>query len=111
MRARCRIRRKIGRSSDLLRLSAPNLQACFEGVELHSESRQRQSKTIEFSRTRVAPVHPFPVDNVGHLSPFKFRFPQYPLVVETNPRSEKTFMYDCLKLFLDSTLVASGLAR
>jgi hypothetical protein len=43
-------------------LSAPKLQACFKGIELQSERRQRQSKTIQFFRARVAPVHPFPVD-------------------------------------------------
>ena len=43
---RCRIRRKIGRSSALPHLSAPKLQACFKGIEFQSERRQRQSMLV-----------------------------------------------------------------
>jgi hypothetical protein len=56
---RCRIRRKIGRSP---RLPAPNLQACFKGIEFQSERRQRQSKAIQFFRAGVVPMHLFLVD-------------------------------------------------
>jgi hypothetical protein len=59
---RCRARRKIRLSSVFPRLSAPKLQACFKGIEFQSKRRQRQSKTIQFFRTWVAPVHPFPVN-------------------------------------------------
>jgi hypothetical protein len=61
------VRRKIGLRISLPRLSGPNLEACFKGVESQSKRRQRQPKTIQFFRTWVAPVHPFPVDDVPNI--------------------------------------------